>query len=125
MSKDSSFLVYIPGACTLEDAERALVAAKLGVTRDGDTLAVRMGTGPTLFVGLNAEPWVVLEATELSEDSETPEIAECTRRFEVAIEDLEQALDEYNTLFEVQAVLQDLTHGWVLLSWNGELMAPE
>lgn len=125
MSSSSSFLVYFHGACTLDDAERALRGTALTITRDGGSLAARWGSGPELHVGLSTEAWVAIEAREQAERHAIPELATCDRRFEVAFEDLGAVLDEYNTLAEVQLTLQDLTKGFVALSWNGELIRPE
>jgi hypothetical protein len=125
MASDSSFLVYFRGTFTIDDAERALRATGMTVERDGDCVIARRKDGPELYVGLNAEDWVRLEALETAENHERPAIAECVMRYEVAFDDLEAVLDETNTLFEVQAALQDLTHGWILMSWNGNLIDPE
>ena len=38
---------------------------------------------------------------------------------------LDTALDEINTLIEVQCTLQDATAGYLFNSWNGKLSAPE
>jgi hypothetical protein len=125
MSSDSSFLVYFRGACTIDAAERALREHQLDVVRTGDALAVSWHGGPTLHVGLSSEPHVVIEAAEIAEWKKQPALAACDRRFEVGLDDLEAVLDETNTLFEVQATLQDLVSGWAFLSWNGNLIAPE
>ncbi|WP_205757387.1 hypothetical protein [Lysobacter enzymogenes] len=45
----------------------------------------------------------------------------CDARFEIAIDDLDEALDEMNTLIEVQTTLQEGTGGFLFNDWNGEL----
>jgi hypothetical protein len=51
-------------------------------------------------------------------------LRECDARFEIVIEDLDEALDEINTLMEVQGALQDVSQGFLFLPWNGELSEP-
>ena len=127
MASNPLFMVYFRGPATLADAARSLADHKLHVVESGDTLEVRWkpGTGPGFWVGLNAEPWVVVEAAEHAEAKGVPEMAGLDRRFEVPMDDLDAALDEYNTLFEVQATLQDLTGGYIVNSWNGNVIPPE
>ena len=60
--------------------------------------------------------------------SQTGHIAElerCDQRFEIEIDDLAAALDEINTLMEVQGFLQDATRGILFTCWNGNLLPPE
>jgi hypothetical protein len=122
MGKDSHFEVYFDGNFTIDDAEKALRTTTMTVTRDGDAIDVQWKDGPILSMGLNEESWVELEAQEISEDHEVPALANCKRRFEVLFDDLEEVLDDYNTLFEMQMTLQALTKGWILQSWNGVLL---
>ena len=48
----------------------------------------------------------------------------CDARFEIGIDDLDAALDEINTLIEVQSALQDASRGFLFLPWNGNLSEP-
>lgn len=125
MASDSYFLVYFSGDATLDDAESALRKAGLAVHRTEDTLEVRWGTGPTMWIGLSTEPHVKLEALEVAEMKTVPELERCDRRFEVAFDDLDEVIDETNTLAEVQIVLQDLTQGWITMAWNDFVMLPD
>jgi hypothetical protein len=52
-------------------------------------------------------------------------IANCDARFEVWIEDLDAALDEINSLIDVQDALQSLTRGCTYFTWNGKLTCQE
>ena len=45
-------------------------------------------------------------------------------RFEIAIDDLDEALDEINTLIDVQSALQEVSNGYLFLPWNGHLSEP-
>jgi hypothetical protein len=127
MASNPLFMVYFSGPATLADAARSLSAHKLHVVEAADLLQVRSraDTGPVFWVGLNTEPWVLLEAAERAEENGLPELAHLDRRFEVPMDDLEAALDDYNTMFEVQATLQNLTGGYIVMSWNGNVIAPE
>lgn len=125
MARDSYFLVYFSGALTLDHAEAALRKTSLTVHRSDQALEVHWGEGPRLWIGLNAEPHVKREAFELAEEKGVPELGRCDRRFEVAFDQLDEVLDETNTLAETQMVLQDLTHGWVAMAWNDEFLHPE
>jgi hypothetical protein len=42
-------------------------------------------------------------------------------RFEVLIDDLDEALDEINTLIEVQVALMNATQGFLFNTWIGEV----
>lgn len=111
---------------SIEGAERLLAARGLQVARDGAALSVRWGNGPELSVAFSAESHVPEEAAELG--GGTPfaaELSQCDSRFELSIDDLDAALDEMNTLIEVQCTLQDATRGYLFNSWNGELSGPE
>ena len=93
---------------------------------DADTLTVRWENGPEMSVAWSADPHVAEEAAEIAEGSPfAAELSRCDARFEIGIEDLDEVLDEINTLIEVQCTLQDATAGYLFNSWNGELSGPE
>ena len=121
MGKDSGYLVFFEGTTTIDDAERAFRKAGMFVTRTGDDLTVTWKNSPEFNIGINAKDWVPIEAEEVAERHQLPAIAKCKRRFEVAFDDLEAVLDEYNTLFETQMTLLTLTNGYCQNTWNGVL----
>ncbi|MDB5313114.1 MAG: hypothetical protein JWO38_7316 [Gemmataceae bacterium] len=49
---------------------------------------------------------------------------ECDVRFEVYFDSPHEALDEINTLMEVQIALQEASGGFLFLPWNGNLSGP-
>lgn len=109
----------------LHDAGRLLAEQGLDVTTDADTLTVRSEDGPALQIKLSTAPHVAAEAAEIAEGTEhLSGMSLCNARFEIGMEDLDEVLDEINTLIEVQATLQDSTSGYLFNSWNGELSAP-
>jgi len=50
-------------------------------------------------------------------------VAECDACVVVTVPDLDAALDDINTLIEMQGNLQDVTGGVLFLSWTGEAHA--
>jgi len=118
-SSDSS-----PG---LNEAARLLTEQGLDVAADGEALVVRWeDDGPALRIRRSAAPHVNTEAIEIAEGTaHAAGMSRCNARFEIDIDDLDETLDEINTLIEVQATLQDATDGYLFNSWNGELSAPD
>jgi hypothetical protein len=122
---DVCFVCFKPGACDLAAAGKSLASYGLTVTRRGDELIAGRPESLLFRIVMSAEPHVAVEADEIGEG--TPHAAamrECGARFEVAIEDLDAALDEINTLMEIQGALQDASQGFLFLPWNGKLSEP-
>lgn len=122
---DGCLVFFRPGACDLDAAAKSLAGYRLTVTRRGDELTAGRPGSPQFRIVLSAEPHVAVEAAEIGEG--TPHEAamrECGARFEVGIDDLDAALDEINTLMEVQGALQDASQGFLFLPWNGNLSEP-
>lgn len=113
------FHVYFAGRATLADAARKL--SSMVVAEEDDQFTVRRFDGPEMLVTLDAGPQVAAEAAEVAEAYDLPEMAALDRRFEVSFNDLDEVLDEINTLIEVQCHLEDLTGGYVVRSWNHEV----
>ena len=120
------FLVFFrPVACDLDAAATSLTRYGLTVTHRGDELTAGRPGRPQFRIVLSTEPHVAEEAAEIGKC--TPHAAamrECGARFEVSIDDLDAALDEINTLMEVQGALQDASQGFLFLPWNGNLSEP-
>lgn len=111
---------------SIDDVETLLTESGLQVMRAGDALSVRWDDGPEFQVSLTVDPRVALEVAEFGEGTSfADEMRRCDARFEVGIEDLDEALDEMNTLIEVQCTLQEATRGHLFNSWNGELSGPD
>jgi hypothetical protein len=126
MADNACFIFFRSGCCTLDDAGKALTERGLSVKRNRDELDVCFPGTPMLRVVLATGDYVREEAAEIAAD--TPHFAPmsaCDARFEILIEDLDAVLDEINTLIDVQACLQDLVHGWLFRTWNGELSGPD
>ncbi len=119
-------MVFFPsGACNLDAAAKSLTGYGLTIARQGDVLTAGRPGSPQFRIQLASEPHVALEAAEIGEN--TPYAAtmrKCSERFEVSIDDLYAALDEINTLMDVQGALQDASEGILFLPWNGNLSEP-
>jgi hypothetical protein len=119
-------MVYFrAGTCDLEAASSAFRNYGLTVTRELDHLVVGRPGSPYFRVRLSSAPHVRLEAVEIARDTlHEPAMRECEARFEIEIEDLDEALDEINTLMEIQGALQDTSRGYLFLPWNGTISKP-
>lgn len=127
MTAAVSMVFFSPqaGGYDLEWAHATLSENGLEVEATPRGLAVSCDEeGPVLRIVLANGGHVAEEATEIGAGSAFEQtLRACTARFEIAIDDLDEALDEMNTLIEVQASLQDGTRGVLFNSWNGELSA--
>ncbi|MBB3807804.1 hypothetical protein FHT03_001158 [Xanthomonas arboricola] len=110
------------GRATLEVAAKSLEGYGLTVERVKERLVVSRPGSPSYVIRLVNEPHVIQKAAEIGAGTEhEAEMAVCGERFEIEIEDLAEALDEINTLIEVQGALQDCSGGYLFVPWNGSL----
>src|SRR5262245_9369013 len=114
MAVDACLIFFRSGRGNLDTAAAALTNCGMSVQRMsgafGDELAVGFRHGPQLRVAFIEEPYVREEAAEISADSpHAMEMSRCEVRYEVLIDDLDDVLDEINTLIDVQAALQNAT----------------
>jgi hypothetical protein len=113
------------GVCDLDAAARSLRGYGMTVTHRSDHLVVGWPDGPQFRVRLVVGESVKAQAAEVGQDTPLEAaIRECDARFEITIDDLDEALDEINNLIEVQSALQDASHGYLFLPWNGNLSEP-
>lgn len=88
---------------------------------------VHWGPGtPRLAVRLSRGPDHQVDTTGIGEG--TPHgraLARCDAWLEISFDDLDEVLDESNTLIETQLTLQDATGGFMFNTWNGTLSAYE
>lgn len=121
--------IYFTTGCTLDDAEAALGDIGVDIDRDGECLKLSGPDLPRFTVRLLDGEAVAMQARQIAArfGADTPEaraLTHCSHCARVDIEDFDEALDEINTLMEVQAALQDATGGVLFLSWNGHLSLP-
>ncbi|MGB4811943.1 MAG: hypothetical protein WBP13_05630 [Methylophilaceae bacterium] len=118
-------MIFYPSHYALNEAEQVLRAAGLNVQDIQNSLLVSYPDAPLFTVLINSEAHVAIEAAEIGRGTPYAEaMAHCHSRFEIHFEDLDAALDEINTLMTIQSELQDLTHGYLFLPWNGSLTEP-
>lgn len=113
------------GTCDLEAAASSLREQGLDVSQEPGLLIASTDGSPEFRIRLSSEPHVQAEASEIG--AGTPHesaMRELNARFDVAMGDLDEALDEINTLIEVQGALQEASNGYLFLPWNGHLSAP-
>lgn len=113
------------GTCDLEAAAASLQDYGLDVSREPGLLFASTDGSQPFRIRLSTAPHVQAEAIEIG--TGTPDEAAMRTldaRFEIAIDDLDEALDEINTLIDVQSALQEVSNGYLFLPWNGHLSAP-
>lgn len=117
---NEAFHVYFTGEATLADAARQL--DKMVIAEDPQRLTVQWGEdGPQMWISLATGPDIAADSDEWAAICDRPELGGRDRRFEVSFEDLDEVLMEINTMIEVQIILQELTDGYVVRSWNDEV----
>src|SRR4051812_18000200 len=105
---DGCMVFFRSGACDLDAAARSLSGYGLTVSRQGEQLTARRRDGLEIRIRLVATDTVRAEAAEIGEGTEhAAAMRECDARFEIDFDSLDEALDEINTLMEVQGALQD------------------
>jgi hypothetical protein len=119
MADDACLVGFRSGRCDLDGAAKALAACKRVVERRDDELAVRYPGGPLLRIAYAATSYVAEENAEIAQmHPQAAALLPCEARFEVLIDDLEAALQEYQTLFAVQEALVGATGGFAFNTWN-------
>jgi hypothetical protein len=119
------FLVlFRSGACDISDAERALSARRFTVATGHGELTATWPRSQEFHVLIDSGESVLREAVEIGERTSEPALASCDARFDVSFADLDAALDEFNTLMELEDILREVSNGFVYLSWNGHLLSP-
>jgi hypothetical protein len=97
---------------------------KVGAREGGRT--VRYAAEPRLYVHLaDGKELRTLRDDLLESVPEETALAACGHAFVITFEDFDGSLDESNTLLEVQVELQELTGGYLYLSWNDRLVRPD
>ena len=110
----------------LKEAAQILKDRSLTVEDRETSLQVRWDDGPVLTIRLSRGPVVQQMAAEIGQDTPYAEdLAHCDACFAILIEDLENVLDEINTLIETQLALQYATGGFLFNTWNSQLSPPD
>ena len=110
---------------SLTEAQPLLGSPNFPAARRGDVLAVRYKNGPVLFVQHATGEVARREAAWFSRGTDHEAgMRSCDSVFRISFLDLDEVLDEINTLIHVQATLADATGGYVFRSWNESLDGP-
>lgn len=125
-SLNSTCLVFFRDASSsLLRAEQELRRYKFEVRFDGTSLFASKFQSQEFQITLAQLPHVLLEAREIAQGTEYAQaLGECGSRFEISIPDLDAALNEINSLMEVQGALQDASSGYLFLPWNEQIIKP-
>jgi hypothetical protein len=126
-SREKSLIYFHHPGLDLAQAQDPLGAGGMTVARDGEVLRVRRGgEGPELRVRHVHGERIRLDAIQKSRGTALQSLmSTLDAAFEVSFDDLDKVLAEANTLIEVQRILQQLTEGVIVRSWNDELSGPE
>lgn len=120
-SSEVCLILYHDPHIGIDEAEAAL--GSYIVARRGDVLHFRWPNGPVLRIrAINA---VSARDGRVSWHLNLPTpVDRFPRAFEISFDDLEEVLDEINTLIDAQATLEDLTGGACYNTWNENLTLP-
>jgi hypothetical protein len=119
-SKNRCLVFFDNDHFTLDDATQVLRDRKLSVSPRGGALDVQWEHGPVLHVRLVRDRTVREEAARLGAQTKYAErLAKCGSCLEITFADLDEVLDEINTLIEVQSALETATGGIYYNCWNG------
>jgi hypothetical protein len=106
--------------------KQVLQDAGLTVRGNQQPFDVRCSDGPRMSVSLHRGAFTegVISGLVGSRRKYRKLMEGCDAQIKIDLWDLDKALDEINTLIEVQASLQVATQGLMYMSWNQKFAAP-
>jgi hypothetical protein len=107
--------------------KQVLRDAGLTVTGRKEPIAVRSGDGPTLYVSIHRGSYIetIIRGLVGPRRKHRTLIPGCDTEIKIELSDVEEILDEINTLIDVQSTLQAATRGLMYLSWNHSFAGPD
>ncbi|HUR38297.1 MAG TPA: hypothetical protein VM222_02335 [Planctomycetota bacterium] len=125
-SPEKSLIYFHRPGLDLAQAQAPLGAGGMTVARDGELLRVRRGgDGPELRVRHVHGERIRLDAIQKARGTALQSLmSTLDAAFEIAFDNLDKVLADADTLTEVQRILQQLTDGVIVRSWNDELSGP-
>lgn len=116
------FIMYKNDNLHLDIAEQKLKEIGLTVERNNDVLRTFYKNGPSLFISHSYGQKILQESIRIGTASAyEKQLKESNSRFEIFFDNIEEVLDEINTLIEVQSTLQNITGGVIFNNWNQSL----
>lgn len=117
------YIFYKNDELKLDDAELRLKEANMSVQRYEDVLKISYDQGPTMFVSHSCEDHALKTSQHIRSKTKHKSLMNSfDSLYKVSFNDLEEVLDEINTLIDVQCTLRDLTDGVIYNSWNQEII---
>lgn len=114
-----SYIMFNNKNVDLEIVAQKLTDSGMDVWKDKNHISTSWDDGPILFISHQQGEDVLEESKRIGKGSEFERtLNNCNSRFTISFDDLEDALDEINTLIEVQCTVQDLTNGILYNNWN-------
>jgi hypothetical protein len=116
------------GKFTPERLKQVLGDEGVTVTGEKQPFALRWWDGPILYASIERGEVAEILASRLMDGRDQEHrglVAGCDAYIEITYENLDEALDEINTLIVVQSALQQATGGLLYLSWNQTFSGPE
>ena len=122
---DTCLVFFKSNECNLDKAIIALQSYGFTVSSHSDKIIAYQDEELKFEIYIANGEYVQEEAIDIAKNSEFEEaLSQCDARFEIYIEDLDSALDEINSLMEVQGALQDASKGYLFIPWNGKISEP-
>jgi hypothetical protein len=115
------------GQFTPEYLKQLLIDARLTSTGDQQPFEVRRAGGPSFYVSVLRSSSIETIARRLAGPRRkySPFIPGCDTQIKIELTDVDEALDEINTLIELQSLLQNATKGLTYLGWNQAFSCPD
>jgi hypothetical protein len=99
----------------------------LSVNGNEEPFAVQWHDGPLLLVSIQRGSYVetVIRSLVGRRRKHRALVPGCDTQIKIELSDVEEVLDEINTLIEVQSTLQNATRGLMYMSWNHNFAGPD
>ena len=122
---ETCMIFFKSESCDKDAVVKSLLNYKFEVENKSTYLLVSKNKNPKFKISLITESYVQEEAIDISNGTEySVQMSRCNARYEIYIENLDEALNEANALMEVQGAIQDASKGYLFTPWNNNLEEP-